>query len=311
MARQLEGRHPPGLRILLAHDPSAPTDGSVALLADASWAAGTVVRVVTSPAGVGPPLSSFANLREIRDHAAEVRTTIDHAHERVAADLRAAGLSVETAIVHGKPQRAILNAAERFGADLIVVGARDQGPLAATLLGSVSRSVVEDAASSVLVVRGASLDRVLLSADGSSAAGAATAVVAGWPAFAESRVLVVAVGEGAPRYPRSVLDPDTWRSAFRETITASSDAACDQADAAATQLAASGREVEVEIRLGDVAAEVVAAAREWPADLVVVGTNGRPFLERLLVGGVARRILDGVEASVLVVRDPERRPETV
>ena len=166
----------------------------------------------------------------------------------------------------------------------------------------MSRAVVEDAAASVLVVRRAALDRVLLSADGSPAARAATSVVADWPAFAASRVLVVAVGPGAPRYPRSVLHPETWRSAFRESITASTDQACDHADTAATTLSSSGREVEVEVRLGDTAAEVSAAAREWPADLVVLGTGGRPLLERLVTGSVPRRILDGVDASVLVVR---------
>jgi nucleotide-binding universal stress UspA family protein len=299
---QLEGRQPAGLRILLAHDLSAASDVAASLLAAGPWPTGTTIRVVTSPAGIGPPLSSFASLREVRAHAAEVRGMIAHAHERLATVLGAAGVAVETRTVHGKAQRAILLEAERLAADLIVVGARGQGSLAATLLGSVSRAVVEDAAASVLVVRRAALDRVLLSADGSPAARAATSVIADWPAFAASRVLVVAVGPGAPRYPRSVLDPETWRSAFRESITASSDQACDHADTAATTLSSSGREVEVEVRLGDTAAEVSAAAREWPADLVVLGTGGRALLERLVMGSAPRRILDGVDASVLVVR---------
>jgi nucleotide-binding universal stress UspA family protein len=233
---------------------------------------------------------------------------IGHAHERLAAELRAAGLTAETRTAHGKAARAIHVAADRFDADLIVVGAGGVGSLTATLLGSVSRAVVADAERSVLVVRGVARERVLLAADGSDAARAATAVVAAWPTFADSRVLVVAVGEGAPRYPRSVLDPDTWRSAFRETIRASTDAACDHADAAASALGLVGRDVEVEVRLGDVVTEVGMAARDWPADLIVLGVTDRPLLQRLFVGSVPRRILDDVDASVLVVRAPAGSP---
>ena len=302
--RGLPALGPTTLRILIAHDLSPGSDRATQLIASAPWPAGATVRVVTSPVGIGPPLSSFANLREIRDHASQVRRTIAAAHEGIAATLEAAGLQPEMRIVHGKPERAILVEADRSGADLVVVGARDQGSLAATLLGSVSRAVVERATRSVLVVRGSGVGRVLLSTDDSAAGRSAVEVVGRWPAFATSRFLIVAVGEGAPRYPRSVLDPETWRSAFRATIDAATGEACDRVEAAADALAASGREIDVEVRLGDVAAEVSAAAREWDADLVVLGANGQPFLERLLVGSVPRRVIDAVDASVLVVRSP-------
>jgi nucleotide-binding universal stress UspA family protein len=35
-----------------------------------------------------------------------------------------------------------------------------------------------------------------------------------------------------------------------------------------------------------------------------LGSNGRPLLERLLFGSDVRRVVDGVEASVLVARPP-------
>lgn len=73
-------------------------------------------------------------------------------------------------------------------------------------------------------------------------------------------------------------------------------------DEAVEQLAAAGRAVEVQVRLGDPATEVVAAAREWPADIVVIGSNGEPLLRRLLLGSVARKVLHAVPSSVLVAR---------
>ena len=81
-----------GLRILLAHDLSDAADIAATLVASARWPAGTTVRIVTSPAGVGGPLSSFANLSEVRAHVGEVRSWIEDEQSRLATDLMAAGL---------------------------------------------------------------------------------------------------------------------------------------------------------------------------------------------------------------------------
>lgn len=293
-----------GPRILIAYDLSASAEQAVELILRTAWPSSTILRVVTSPAGIGPPLSSFAGLREVRAHAHEVRGTIAREHQRLRSALGKVGLAVETKAMGGRPERAIVAEADRFQADLIVVGARGQGAITATLLGSVSRAVVEDARCSVLVVRGTSMQRVLLATDGSGPARFATSMVASWPAFAEARVLLVAVGEPAPRYPQAVLGTEAWRAAFRDTIASSTDQACDLIEETMGDLDAIGREVDVEIRLGDVASEVAAAARDWSADLVTVGSNGRSLLQRLFADSVPRKVLDSVDASVLVARPP-------
>lgn len=290
------------MRILLAHDLSPDSDRAAALIGGVSWPGATVVRVVSSPMGAGPLLSSFAGLREARTHAREARHAIALAHGRVAADLRDAGVLVEAATVAGKPARAIVTDANRFGADLIVVGARDQGPIAAMLLGSVSRAIVEDAPCSVLVSRGSAVSRVMLATDGSPPARVATSIVATWPLFADARIRVVGVGEAPPRYPRTVLSDDERLGAFDGAIAMSTSQATDVVEEAVEELAARGRQAEAEIRLGEAGQEVVAAAQHWPADLVVVGSRGQSLLRRLLLGSVARTVLDGVGSSVLVAR---------
>ena len=293
-----------GLRILLAHDLSASADEAARLITHAAWPASTVVRVVSSPVGVGPVLPSFAGYRQAQDHADELREAMLIAHERVATELRDAGLTVETGILRGAPERAIVADGRRFRADLIVVGARGQGSLAAALLGSVSRAVVEKALCSVLVARGGVVRRVLVASDGSPPAEFATSVVGTWPMFAEASILLVAVGEPAPRYPRAVLGEGEWRLAFREAMVASGDQACDVAEQALARIQAGDGEIDVEIRFGDVAGEITASARTWPADMVVVGAHSRPLLHRLFLGSVARTVVDGVDASVLVARPP-------
>jgi nucleotide-binding universal stress UspA family protein len=47
--------------------------------------------------------------------------------------------------------------------------------------------------------------------------------------------------------------------------------------------------------------EIVESAREWPADLIVVGTHGRSGLTRLLVGSTAEGVVRHGPCPVVVV----------
>lgn len=48
--------------------------------------------------------------------------------------------------------------------------------------------------------------------------------------------------------------------------------------------------------------EIVAAAKTWPADLVVVGSHGRGRMGTALLGSVADGVVRGAPCPVLVVR---------
>lgn len=62
-------------------------------------------------------------------------------------------ISVTTSVVSGLPKKAILEKAETFGADLIVVGSQGHGAFSHFLLGSVSQSIASHANCSVLIAR--------------------------------------------------------------------------------------------------------------------------------------------------------------
>jgi nucleotide-binding universal stress UspA family protein len=47
---------------------------------------------------------------------------------------------------------------------------------------------------------------------------------------------------------------------------------------------------------------IVAQAREWPADLIVIGTHGRRGLRRLVLGSDAEMILRASPVPILAVR---------
>ena len=48
--------------------------------------------------------------------------------------------------------------------------------------------------------------------------------------------------------------------------------------------------------------EIVKAAREWPADLIVIGSHGRSGMQRALLGSVAEAVMRHAPCPVLVVR---------
>ena len=75
------------------------------------------------------------------------------------------------------------------------------------------------------------------------------------------------------------------------------------AEETTARLRAHGRHVEATMRTGDAAAEIITAA-DVGADLVVIGSRGRTGLARAFLGSVARNVLQGSTASVLVVHEP-------
>src|SRR5262249_5488590 len=54
---------------------------------------------------------------------------------------------------------------------------------------------------------------------------------------------------------------------------------------------------------GPPADEIVAAANDYDADLVVVGARGRGGMERLLLGSVSEKVLRDARCPVLIVKE--------
>jgi len=59
---------------------------------------------------------------------------------------------------------------------------------------------------------------------------------------------------------------------------------------------------EIAIRAGDPAAEIIAAGKEFHADLIVMATHGRTGVEHMLLGSVAERVVRESHRPVLTVR---------
>jgi nucleotide-binding universal stress UspA family protein len=71
---------------------------------------------------------------------------------------------------------------------------------------------------------------------------------------------------------------------------------------AGERIAAPGLSVEATTRKGDPRTEIVDAADEWQADLIVVGSHGRTGLTRLMLGSIAAAVVAHAHCSVEVIR---------
>jgi len=81
------------------------------------------------------------------------KNVVDQAAEDIRAGFPGLGIQLTTKVVKGSPKQEIVEEAENWDADLIIMGSHGYGFWRRSLLGSVSESVVHHAPCSVLVVK--------------------------------------------------------------------------------------------------------------------------------------------------------------
>jgi nucleotide-binding universal stress UspA family protein len=295
------------MRALVAIDGSAPAALAIDLVARAAWPDGSLIRVVeaveTGSAVFGGPWPALALVESDAVEAAlrgEAEARVEAARQRLAQP----GVTVEAAVLRGRPAIAIADEAKAMIADLIVVGSHGHSRIESMLLGSVSAELIDHTPAPVLVARGTAIDRVLLAWDGSIGASRAAEIVRCWPIFGRSAIRVVTVADiGVPWWTGF---PEAGSPELMPLYVDAANASREDSDTLArgmtTQLQVAGLHAEAERREGDAASEILAAARESKADLIVIGTHGRTGLRRLVMGSVARSVLQHATVSVLVVR---------
>jgi nucleotide-binding universal stress UspA family protein len=295
------------VRILLTTDGSAMSRLAADLLAD--WAPESArIRVISvSPTGADLFAGPWANIaiaeRDAVDAAAQrnARAFVEDAARRVEGGQR----KTDTEVLSGRPSDTIAAEAVRWGADIVVAGARGHGTLEQILVGSVTTELLDRLRVPLLIARDAGLEKVLVATDASETSAEAMAFVATSPLFARSRFRfrVVSVEPTLMPWWTGMTPMDTAAApSLAENLEAGVQVAQQATDAGVRRLRDAGREADGEVRQGQPAAGIVDAARAWGANLIVVGSHGRTGLAGLLLGGTARSIASSAPCSVLVVR---------
>jgi nucleotide-binding universal stress UspA family protein len=142
------------MKILLAVDGSPHSQAAVEEVARRPWPSESTIRVLSVIQPYTPPATEFvlagATLEDMRR---QQTSEAEHLTGRVTEALKAINMPIETAVREGDPRSAIVDEAEEWGADLIVVGSHGRTGLKRWLLGSVAQAIVGHAPCSVEVVR--------------------------------------------------------------------------------------------------------------------------------------------------------------
>jgi nucleotide-binding universal stress UspA family protein len=225
------------------------------------------------------------------------------AEQTVKGEIRC-NCQVET----GKDFVAVIGAARRLAADLIVVGAHGSHSLQDLFLGTTAEKIVRKGGISVLVVKNGSVvpyRRVLVPTDFSDTA--RQALGAALELFPEAHFDLLHVytfwGEG--RLGLADLSKKT-REQYQQQIQ-------HGAEAAMTEwlqgLDLDTRRIQRHFRQGHPGALIPQLASELATDLVTMGTTGRSGLPYILLGSVAEHALREAPCDVLLVRQPGFRFE--
>ncbi len=150
------------MKILLAVDGSQISDAAVTEVARRPWPPGSEVRIIS--AADWPASPALQDSLPPHFKAELEKSALQHAEgiaDKAISTLRENEyqvLPVSKAVTIDSPKDAIIEEAERWGADLIVVGSHGYRGYKRFLLGSVSQAVAAQAKCSVEIVRRQTLE---------------------------------------------------------------------------------------------------------------------------------------------------------
>jgi nucleotide-binding universal stress UspA family protein len=259
------------------------------------------------------PLQIPAGVKLARERAARIvgqaQELAERGGERVRRIFPRWTVSHEAA--SGSPAFELLNRAEGWQPQLIVVGSHGHTALGRFVLGSVSQKVLTEARTSVRVARratgaGASAERIVVGVDSSPGSQAAVRAVAsrGWSPGSEVRVVVAQ--DLMKAFPVSLLIPPV--NEFVDEVNKDEHTQAEEMAAEAIKELRAGLDdkgviVSSVVDAGDPKRVLVRHAEEFGADCIFTGATGfSSRAERFLLGSVSAAVAARAHCSVEVVR---------
>lgn len=289
------------MKILLADDGSEHARAAVALLADLPLPAKsqiTVLRVFT-------PL-------QISEH-----TNLQKALDQTQATFVSKGILTNTELLLGYPAEKLIEYADQFQPDLILMGAKGLRATLGILLGGVVQQVVEYAQWPVLVVRAPynGLRRLLLVTDGSSSSQRAVTALGKFPlpAGVDVRILhvmsplphgVFLAASSQPGIGVSLPPIDDQIEAAQAEEEHNSQILLAQA---VETLQSYGFQPTTLLLRGDAATEIIKYVHDQQIDLIVAGSRGLSRVTGWLMGSVSRKLVHYSGCSIMIMKGAVKR----
>lgn len=221
---------------------------------------------------------------------------LDQARAHLLAGLRDGlpkAVLVKLSVRLGSAPEVLTDVASEIGAEVIVLGGKHHSVLGRWLGGSTSLNVARITEVPLLVTAGPGrmIRRVLAAVDVSSAAAPTLAVAQRYASLFGAQLRALSVVEPLPVIPEVTppYDVSQYYALCEELLQRE----------VWPLLRASGAETVV--RYGTTVETILGETAEWNADLLVVGSHGKGWAERILLGSVTERLLNHLPTSLLVV----------
>ncbi|ELZ94450.1 universal stress protein [Haloferax volcanii] len=224
--------------------------------------------------------------------------------EEAAKTLETLGVSYDTDVIQGNPALTIVEYAERYGQDLVVMPTHGREGVSRYLIGSVSEEVVRLSSVPVLTVRmqpDESLrfpyENILIPTDGSATATHAAEHVVEFAASLDTTVHVLSVVDDR------VLGLDSRATASGNE---SEQAATDAVDTVVSEAEARGVTNTVRhVEYGTPVEKIRDCIEANDIHAVGMGTMGRSGTDRILLGSVAEKTVRSAPVPVMTIADSE------
>ncbi len=227
--------------------------------------------------------------------------------EETRARLKGIPSRVTDEIREGDVEKAIIDAALSTEADLIVMGARGVKGLASFIVGSTTRAVVLNSHVPVLAIKQKQWEitpplKVLLATDGSEYSDIAGRFLASIPFKIETEVTVLHVIQ-SPVHDipeRFFIEIDERaKEEVAKIRTMEFSRAEEIIERTIEFLGDSFKDIKTLTKVGDPSTEILSAARNIDADIIVTGCRGLKGLKGML-GSVSRNIMRHAECSFMI-----------
>ena len=287
------------MKILIAYDGSVGGQAAVDDLLKAGLPAKAQARVVSVTESWMPPPSSL-ELLEGRDR--ETEAFLQARDAAVAIRTMFPLWEVTPQSQFGSPGNVLLEIADHWKPDLIVVGSHSRSAIGRFFLGSVSQKIVTAAHCSVRVARGRIEEqntpiRLIIGMDGSAGAMAAVDAVVqrSWPVSTEVRLVNAS-------WELHMVGAEDSGAALAEWVAEAKKHLEIKMEEATQKLKAHGCQVSKLVKMEDPKHLLCDAAEAWGADCIFVGAQGMGKIERLLLGSVSASVAARAHCSVEIVR---------
>jgi nucleotide-binding universal stress UspA family protein len=246
-----------------------------------------------------PPTRELDRLLSTEDIEQHERGLAHRALARTAEFLGDVGCT--TAFAEGRPEAEILRVVDDHGARLLVTGSGARTPVERVMGGSLSAELAVAARCPVVVVtdnaEGRGAGPVLAAYDGSDHSLRAARHAAGLAVrLARELVLMHVAAEGEP-------GPQADEALARELHAAARACAAD-----ATRGVGQRLDVTLVVEHGDPVEQLLLAAHERAAPLIVVGSRGRNALKAALLGSVSAGVVRRADRPVVVAGPRAEQP---